>query len=125
MEVLIQLAVFLTIIGGVIRAITPIVTTTITEKHKTERARLSSGVTNKRNANATNENAETSSSAFIARRKRGDALFGSVAVVVSTLELAWMQFGPLGSSTITVGVLSHVAGCLLLAGVGWFLLVRR
>ena len=125
MEFLVQLAVLFTIIGGAIRAITPIVTTTIAEKHKTERARLSSGVTNSRNANAANENAEISSCAFMTRRKRGDSIVGLVAVALSTLELAWLQFGPLNSSPMTVGVFSHVASCLLLAGVGWFLLVRR
>jgi len=125
MDALLPLSVFLMLIAGVIKAIAPIVTTTIAEKHRTERARLSSGTKANKNPREIRENSDISSSALTAKGRRSDAAFGLFGIFVSSAQLGWLQFGPLSSASLTVGVVASVAQCVLLCGIGWFLLVRR
>ena len=103
MDVFLPLSAFLMIIVSVIKAMTPIVTTTIKENQKTQRTRISLGAMATKKPSAIKENNDISSIALVAKGRKSDAAFGLASMFISSAQLGWLQFGVLSSAPLTVG----------------------
>lgn len=112
-------------VSAIFKAINPIVTTAIAERHKTERARISSP----RNAQAAPIEAKKTISTSPDKDSRwsqkADRLIGLVATLAASGQFALLQFGSLHAAPLSVGNVAFMAQGLMLFGLGWSLLSRR
>lgn len=112
-------------LAAIFKAISPIATTAIAERHKTERARIKSPRNAQAEASAPRTTITTSPDSDSIRRNKADRLIGLLSSLVASVQMAYLYFGPERDNPLTVGVVVFIAQALVLYAQGGVLLSRR
>ena len=116
------ISLFLSALAAVIRAVAPIVTTTITENAQTERMKISSGEDfNERTAKQKHEPNTTDGISKSTFSKR----IGLTCILLSSSHLALLQFSSGNEAALSVGSAAAIAQAFGLLLMGIWLLFER